>query len=109
MNELKAKKIEKDVFRIMRHKIKGSNNQVELTCWRMVSIAKAINQRFSVMPYQIRLKHLVWYIDEILFWKPSVHTCYRHYLTIKSFAVCIDKWGHWQNSLERIKPSLERA
>lgn len=43
------KRIERDVFRIMRHKLKGKNSEVELKCWRMVKVSKVIFSRFSVL------------------------------------------------------------
>lgn len=104
MTEQEEKKIHGEVFRIMRHKMKGRNSNVELKCWQMVSVSKLIYKRFGVMPYKIRLKHLIWYLDEELFWITSEHTAYRYYLTIKSFCECIDKWGHWQSHIEKRSP-----
>lgn len=88
----------------MRHKLKGKNSEVELKCWQMVNIAKAINGRFGVTPYKIKLKHLIWYMDEELFWVISEHTTYRYYLTIKAFCQCVDKWGHWENYIKVRSP-----
>ena len=96
------KRIERDVFRIMRYKLKGKNSEVELKCWRMVKVAKAIFSRFGVLPYQIKLKHLIWYFDIVMFWDIEMppSSQYRHYLAIKGFCECLGKWGHWERQLE---------
>jgi proteasome lid subunit RPN8/RPN11 len=104
MTEHQERRIEREVFRIMRHKIKGKNSDVELRCWQMVTIAKSIYKRFKVTPYKIRLKHLLWYMDEELIWILSSHTAYRYYITIKSFCQCIDKWGHWEGKIKKVSP-----
>lgn len=106
MTEVQERQIEGEVFRIMRHKLKGRNRDSELKCWQMVTVSKAIYQRFGVMPYKIRLKHVLWYLDEELFWIISENTAYRYYLAIKSFCECIDKWGHWRTHILKRSPRL---
>ncbi|WP_371188872.1 hypothetical protein [Thalassotalea maritima] len=106
MTTFSTSKIEKDVFRIMRHKLKGKSSAVELKCWQMVTIAKAIHERFGVYPYSIKLKHLIWYMEERLLWIRSAHTSYRYYLAIKGFCECTGKWPHWQNQLNIRKPEI---
>ena len=100
------KRIERDVFRIMRHKLKGKNSEVELKCWRMVKVAKVIFSRFGVFPYQIKLKHLVWYFDVVMFWDIEIPTSsqYRYYLAIKGFVECLEKWGHWKGYIIARRP-----
>ena len=102
------KRVQRDVFRIMRHKLKGKNSEVELKCWRIVKVASAISLRFGVLPYQIKLKHLMWYFDVVMFWDIEMppSSQYRYYLAIKGFCECIEKWGHWKNILETRKPIL---
>lgn len=97
MNEVIKKRIERDIFRIMKKKLKGNKLDVELRCWQMVKVAESIHRRFGVLPYSFKLKHILWYLDNELFWITSIHTEYRYYLAIKSFCQCLDKWGHWQN------------
>lgn len=106
MNELERKCIEREVFRIMRHKLKGKSSDVELRCWQMITIAKSIYKSFKVTPYNIRQKHLLWYMDEELLWILSEHTAYRYYLTIKAFCQCSERWGHWERQISLRSPRL---
>lgn len=100
------KRVQRDVFRIMRNKLKGKNSEVEIKCWRMVKVARAISLRFHVFPYQIKLKHLIWYFDVVMFWDIGLPTSsqYRYYLAIKGFCECLGKWGHWKGHLETRRP-----
>ena len=105
MSLVKDRQIENEIFRIMRNQLKGKSSSVVLKCWQMVTIAKVIYKRFGVLPYKIRLKHLIWYCDEELFWCRSSHTQYRYYLAIKGFSECREKWPQWKKQLLSRRPS----
>ena len=61
---------------------------------RALTIADALYRQFQIGPYQYRLHHLSWYLNNhIQHLKPSSQ--YRHWLTIRLIVIALDKDGQW--------------
>lgn len=62
-------------------------------------IAEAIWRRWQVGPYQARLEHMRWYLQN----KTDHHspgTRYRHWLTVRLMVLCLGHAGNWLDRLD---------
>jgi len=84
---------------LLAYRIKGNRNtRVKEHLKRATVIAESLYKKFQIGPYQIRLKHLNWYLNQqIQDLKPASQ--YRHWLTIRFIVVALDKWDDWQSEL----------
>ena len=59
---------------------------------------KVLVKYFQIGPYQIRLKHLQWYLScHIQSLKPASQ--YRHWLTIRHIIMALEKGQRWESEL----------
>lgn len=93
----------RQMYCLLRHKLKGSSKKVKEHVTRAKTIAAVIWQRFQVGPYQYQLKHLRWYLEtQIQHLKPA--TRYRHELTVKNIVWTLGKEDCWQKAFGGITP-----
>lgn len=84
-------RIKKQIFRVMKNKLKGKQSEQLKIIYRMIKVSEEIYQRFRVYPYQFQQKHIQWWHDEVAFWIVNEWTEYRYQLAIKKFCNCRNK------------------
>jgi len=84
---------------LLAYRIKGRRStKVREHLKRATQIAEVLYQHFQIGPYQIRLKHLQWYLSShIQSLKPASQ--YRHWLTIRHIIMALEKGQRWESEL----------
>ena len=84
---------------LLAYRIKGRRStKVREHLKRATQIAEVLYQHFQIGPYQIRLKHLQWYLScHIQSLKPASQ--YRHWLTIRHIIMALEKGQRWESEL----------
>ena len=84
------------MYYLLAYKIKGRRStKVKEHLARAALIAEVLYRHFQIGPYQIRLKHLLWYL-EVHIEPLSSASQYRHWLTIRLIVKALKKWDQWQ-------------
>lgn len=94
LTQIVRNRIQQQIFRIMKNKLKGKQSEQLKTIYRMILVAEDIYHRFRIYPYRYQLKHMQWWLDERGFWMVSESSEYCYQLAIKKFCVCLRK-SHW--------------
>jgi hypothetical protein len=61
---------------------------------RAALIAEVFYRHFQIGPYQIRFKHLRWFLEVDIEPLSSASEC-RHWLTLGSIVKALKKWDQW--------------